>query len=198
MAGPLDLLIPPRLIVRAADDLHRLVALGERAMGQLERLEDRADRILALGEVIEDQATQIIALGDRIGGQADDILDMGGKIGGQADEIVSLGGRIDGRGAEITELGARLEELGRQMLAQGEVISERADAVATRAGDLVDALPTIEQAVTMVSPLEGAVERLGRTIDRFPGGRSKGRRHEVEDQHSETDGPADTGGPPAA
>ncbi len=47
------------------------------------------------------------------------------------------------------------------------------------AGELAEALPTIEQAVTMVSPLEGAVERLGRTIDRLPGGRSR-RRHEDE------------------
>ena len=179
MASPLDLLIPPRLIMRAADDLHRLVDLGERAMSQLERLEQRADRILALGESIEGQANQILGMGDRIGGQAEQILGMGDKIGGQADQIIGLGDRIDVRGAEITELGARLETLGREMLSQGVVISQRADAVATRAADLVDALPTIEQAVTMVSPLEGAVERLGRTIDRLPGGRTR-RRHAEE------------------
>jgi hypothetical protein len=179
MASPLDLLIPPRLIMRAADDLHRLVELGDRAMGQLERLEERADRILALCETIEGQATQIIGLGDRIGGQADQILGMGDRIGAQAEQIIGLGDRIDGRGAEITELGARLETLGREMLTQGVVISQRADAVATRAADLVDALPTIEAAVTMVSPLEGAVERLGRTIDRLPGGRTR-RRHADE------------------
>jgi hypothetical protein len=184
MASPLDLLIPPRLILRAADDLHRLVDLGERAMGQLERLEERADRILALGETIEGQASQILGMGDR--------------IGGQAEQIIGLGDRIDTRGAEITELGARLEALGRQMLEQGVVISQRADAVATRAADLVDALPTIEAAVTMVSPLEGAVERLGRTIDRLPGGRSRTRRVEGNEHEQEQQGPADTGGPPAA
>ena len=171
MASPLDLLIPPRLILRAADDLHRLVDLGERAMSQLERLEQRADRILALGESIEGQANQIIGMGDR--------------IGGQAEQIIGMGDRIDVRGAEITDLGARLEALGREMLAQGVVISQRADAVSARAADLVDALPTIEQAVTMVSPLEGAVERLGRTIDRLPGGRTRRRHAEEHAEHAE-------------
>ena len=55
-----------------------------------------------------------------------------------------------------------------------------------RAGELVEALPTIEQAVTMVSPLEGAVERLGRTIDRLPGGRGTRAARRQADEEAAT------------
>ena len=113
-------------------------------------------------------------MGDRISGQADDLVGLGDRVSSQASEIISMGERLGGQGEGINELGGRLEGLGREMLEQGVVISQRADLVATRAGDLVDALPTIEQAVTMVSPLEGAVERFGRAVDRLPGGRGRG------------------------
>ena len=33
------------------------------------------------------------------------------------------------------------------------------------------ALPILEQAVALGAPLEGAVERIGRIVDRLPGGR---------------------------
>ena len=146
MAGPLDILLPPRLIIRAADDLHRMVGIAERVLERLDRLEERADRILTMGERIEGQADQVIDLGGRIGGQAKNINDLGGEIG----------------------------ELGRRLLEQGVLIELQADAVAARMAELVEALPTIEQAVSMVSPLEGAVERIGRAVDRLPGGIRRG------------------------
>jgi hypothetical protein len=142
MATPLDLLIPPRLIIRAADDLHRMVVLAEKSLERLEAMERRTDRMLELGE----------------------------RIDGRADEVLGLGERISTQTAAVTELGAEMEELGRRMLEQGVIIEKQAEAVAARAGELVEALPTIELAVSMVSPLEGAVERIGRAVDRLPGG----------------------------
>lgn len=135
-------------MVRAADDLHRLVEIGERALARIEALEQRTDRILAMGERIEAQADQVLDLGERVSGQAE----------------------------EISALGKGIEDLGERMLVQGEVIERQADAVATGAADLVEALPTLEQAVSMVSPLEGAVERIGRAVDRLPGGARPGPR----------------------
>ena len=96
---------------------------------------------------------------------------MGERIEGQAGQVLDLGERISGQADGITELGAQIEEMGRRMLEQGALIERQGDAVATRAGELVEALPTIQQAVSMVSPLEGTVERIGRAVDRLPGAR---------------------------
>jgi hypothetical protein len=171
VAGPLDLLIPPRLIIRAADDLHRMVAIAERALDHLDRLDRRVDTMLEMGARIEGQAEAVLGLGERISGQAEGILTLGEQVSGQAEGIRELGDRID--------------ELGRHMLEQGLMLERQADAVATRAGELVEALPTLEQAVTMVTPLEGAVERLGRAVDRLPGG---GRRAAGATKRGETEG----------
>lgn len=94
---------------------------------------------------------------------------MGERVEGQATQILDLGERISGQAEGINELGGELGDLGRRMLEQGLLIEKQADAVAGRAADLVEALPTIEQAVSMVSPLEGAVARIGRAVDRLPG-----------------------------
>jgi hypothetical protein len=142
MPSPLDLLIPPRLIIRAADDLHRMVVLAEKSLERLEAMERRTDRMIELGE----------------------------RIDGRADQVLGLGERISTQTEAVTELGAEIEELGKRMLEQGLIIEKQAEAVAARAGELVEALPTIELAVSMVSPLEGAVERIGRAVDRLPGG----------------------------
>ncbi len=152
MASPLDVLVPVRLITRAADDLNRLVTLGERALDRLDTLEEKFDLMLAMGERIEGQAAEIIELGERVSAQAD----------------------------ELGALGTRMETLGRDVLQQGVVLQSQADAMVGAAGELAEALPTIEQAVTMVSPLEGAVQRLGRTIDRLPGGRQRRQEEEPE------------------
>lgn len=152
MASPIDVLVPLRLLSRAADDLNRLVTLGERALDRMDRLDAKLDQMLALGERIEGQAAEILVLGERVSAQAEE-----------------LGG-----------LGSRMETLGRDVLQQGTVLQSQADAMVSAAGELAEAMPTIEHAVTMVSPLEGAVQRLGRTIDRLPGGRPRVRPEEEE------------------
>jgi hypothetical protein len=154
MPSPLDLLIPPRLIIRAADDLHRMVILAEKSLERLEAMERRTDRMLELGE----------------------------RIDGRADQVLGLGERISTQTEAVTELGAEIEALGRRMLEQGMIIEKQAEAVAARAGELVEALPTIEMAVSMVSPLEGAVERIGRAVDRLPGGLRRPEAAAPEDE----------------
>jgi hypothetical protein len=51
-----------------------------------------------------------------------------------------------------------------------------AGEVAQRGAQVAEALPYLERAVTMVEPLEGAVERLGRIVDRLPGAARARRR----------------------
>lgn len=131
----------------------------------------------------------MVALGERIEGQAVVLIDLGTTVSGQATQIIDIGGRVSGQADQINELGERMETLGREVVDQGALIEQRAVQLAARAGELVEALPTIEQAVTMVSPLEGAVERFGRAVDRLPGGRPRlGTTRDPEDeaQHEES------------
>jgi hypothetical protein len=88
-------------------------------------------------------------------------------------QVVELGERIDGRGRVVVELGGRIAALGEDINAQGIVIADRAREVAERGAEVASALPTLQRAVGIAEPLEGAVERLGRIVDRFPGGRAQ-------------------------
>jgi hypothetical protein len=143
MASLVELVtMPPLALARALDDLHTLARLGTDLMDRLDHIEQRADAAVELLERLESRA----------------------------DEVLALGASIDARGESIVELGDRLEALGKQVYQQGELIEKRAAEVAERGGELVATLPTLEAAVALVTPLEGAVERLGRMVDRLPGG----------------------------
>jgi hypothetical protein len=143
MASLVELVtMPPLALARALDDLHTLARLGTDLMDRLDNIDQRADAAVELLERLESRA----------------------------DEILALGASIDARGESIVELGDRLETLGKQVYEQGELIERRAAEVAQRGGELVATLPTLEAAVALVTPLEGAVERLGRMVDRLPGG----------------------------
>jgi DNA repair ATPase RecN len=143
MASLVELItLPPVALARALDDLHTLAQVGNQLMDRLDHIEERADAAVELLERLESRA----------------------------DEVLALGTTIDARGESIVELGDRLEALGKQVYAQGELIEQRAAEVAERGAELVATLPTLEAAVALVTPLEGAVERLGRLADRLPGG----------------------------
>lgn len=123
MAGPLDVLLPVRLVLRAFDDLHTLAESSRQGLVALDRLNERGERIESLGSAMED--------------------------------------------------------LGRQLSRQAEVMDEHAERVAKLGEEIVAALPTLTQAVTIVTPLEGTVERIGRAVDRLPDRRRRAAR-EVE------------------
>jgi hypothetical protein len=147
MASLADLVrLPPLALLRAFDDLHTLAQVGTELMKRLDELESRADSAV---EVLE-------------------------RLDARADDILALGASIDARGQSIVELGEQLHALGSQIHEQGVLIEERAAEVAVRGQELVATLPTLEAAVALVAPLEGAVERLGRMVDRLPGGARRG------------------------
>ena len=147
MAILVDLVrLPPLVLVRAFDDLHTIARVGSELMERLDALEERAEAAVALLE----------------------------RIDARAEEVLALGASIDARGESLVELGERLHSMGADIHAQGELIEQRAHEVATRGADLVATLPTLEAAVALVTPLEGAVERLGRMVDRLPGGARRG------------------------
>lgn len=138
MPGPLDVLFPVRLTLRALDDLHKIALASDRGLTILERLDDRAERIEELAE-----------------------------------RFMEVGERLDRRGGEMLEFGGAMEQLGRELSEQAKVMDEHAAQVEALGEQIVASIPTFEQAVTLVTPLEGAVERIGRAVDRLPGDRRR-------------------------
>ena len=112
---------------------------------------------------------QVVDMGARI-------LELGERIDRRAEALMDLGERIDARAQQMLDIGGDLHGLGTNVLEQGTVIEERAREVADRAGEIVAALPLLERALALGQPLEGAVERLGRAVDRLPGGAAARRR----------------------
>jgi hypothetical protein len=149
------LVLPPKLLLRALDDIHEMAVASRQVV-------DMGARLLELGERMDARAEAILGLGERIDARAQQILDVGEHIQGRADDLIALG--------------ADMHKLGGNVLEQGDLIEQRARDVAERAADIVAALPLLERALALGEPLEGAVERLGRMVDRLPGGAAARRR----------------------
>jgi hypothetical protein len=206
------LLLPPRLVLRALDDLHTLAqAAGDLAhvarvgadmVAAAERMERRLESAADLGERIEQRGAEVVAAAAQI----EDLLTLGGRIeergaelvaaAARVDELISLGDRIEKQGRALVRRADKMDERAGELvdrldkqalalleqskalyeqaaaiLAQGERVEHAAREVAGRGAELVEALPLMQRALEMAEPLEGAVERLGRMVDRLPGAR---------------------------
>lgn len=144
------LLAGPTLVLRALDDLHAIAEAARDLPRHVARLEDRLEQI------------------ER---RVDVALAVANDIDGTATDVVGLGERIEERAGEVIVLGGTLQDLALQVLDEARTVAIRAEAVAEVGSQVVAALPTLERAVNMATPLEGAVERVGRLVDRLPGGR---------------------------
>jgi hypothetical protein len=134
LAGPQLFLTWPYLVMRALDDMHRMVAIADDTNQRLRALEAHASSIQ---------------------GQLDNALEIGN---------------------EVVAVGRKFESGARSIIAEGKNIEEAARMVADRAGDVIAALPVLEQALVFAAPLEGAVQRFGRFLDNLPGGGSGGQQ----------------------
>lgn len=130
-----------------------------------------------IGRALEDLTTL-----NRTGRDAVRLLE---RLDDKAERILALGERIEARAATILELGERMDDRGAALLDLGERtvkeavgVQERAEEISARAAEMIAVLPTLERAVALASPLEGAVERLGRVVDRLPGGEVRGAERE--------------------
>jgi hypothetical protein len=83
-------------------------------------------------------------------------------LNAQADQIIDLGERLVAQGAELHERGG-------QVLVESEKARAAAHEVAVRGAEVAAALPTLQQIATTAEPLQGAIERFGRLVDRLPG-----------------------------
>lgn len=126
------------------------------------------------------QLDRMMALGEEIASIGRDVLAVAERLDRRAEAIMALGDRIDQRGQQLLDVGATMRDLGQQIDARGAEIVDRATRVAETGGDLITVLPAFERALAMATPLEGAIDRLGRLVDRLPGGTPR-RRAEATD-----------------
>jgi hypothetical protein len=170
---------PPHAILnRVLSDLGAIARAAREAPGQLDRMLGLGEEIAAIGravleiaERLDERAATILVLGERLDARAEAILELGTRLDGRAEAIIELGARLDGRTTELIELGTRMHDLGDRVDARGAEVATQAGAVADTATELITVLPTIERALQLATPLEGAIDRFGRLVDRLPGGR---------------------------
>jgi len=158
----LDLRVPSpqRVIGRALADLAAIERLVRTAPGQI-------DRVLSLGE-------EIAAIGYQV-------LEIAERLDRRAQTIGAIGERLDARAAALLELGEHMQKVGGQIDVRGAEIVAGAVQVSDAAHELVLVLPTLERALDLATPLEGAIDRFGRLVDRFPGSSPARRRPRDED-----------------
>jgi hypothetical protein len=152
---------PYALAERTAAD----VAAFERLLRDAPRQIDRALRL----------AEELVEIGQRV-------LEIAERLDGRAETILKLGERLDRRAGELLVLGGEMRALGGQIDARGAEIVERATAVSTTATELIAVLPTLERAIDLATPLEGAIDRFGRLVDRFPGAAGARRQAQAQAQ----------------
>ena len=145
--------LPIDLIGRALEDVGAIARVARELPERLDTLEARADKV-------QEQLDRALAIGE--------------TIASNSAAMVELGQRIEARGESMVELGERMIVLGDTVLERSVVISDRAKEVADRGAEVAAALPMLERAVSIATPLEGTVERLGRALDRLPGGPRSG------------------------
>ncbi|MCW3015156.1 MAG: hypothetical protein JWO02_2248 [Solirubrobacterales bacterium] len=132
------LILPPKLMLRALDDLHTLATTAETAIELLANLDARAERIET-----------------------------------QLDRGIAVGRELERRGAEIAAMGQRFDKLGDALMAEARSTQAVGMEIALRGSEIAAALPLLQRALDLGEPLEGAIERAGRIVDRLPGGRGR-------------------------
>jgi hypothetical protein len=93
----------------------------------------------------------------------------------QTERIIELGQRLHERGGELLVHSDRLHMRSEEVLAESERVRASAHEVAVRGAEVAAALPALQQIVTTTEPLQGAIERFGRMVDRLPGGADRRR-----------------------
>lgn len=114
---------------------------------------------------------QILALGEELVGIGRGVLQIIERLDRRAEEIMELGDRLEAQAGELIELGREMRELGHRIDRRGGEIVEGASQVVETGNELIAVMPTFERALEMATPLEGAIDRFGRLVDRLPGGR---------------------------
>ncbi len=122
-----------------------------------------------------DQLERIIELGQEIAQIGHEVLRVAQRLDQRAEAMMALGERLDVRAGELLELGDAIRDLGDRIDTRGGEIADRAGQVVETGAELIAVLPAFERALEMATPLEGAIDRFGRLVDRLPGGATRRR-----------------------
>ncbi len=117
----------------------------------------------------------MLELGEEIAAIGRQVLEVAERLDSRGQAIMTLGERLDRRAGELVELGAQMRDLGGRIDVRGGEIAERAEQVVETGSELIAVMPTFERALEMATPLEGAIDRFGRLVDRLPGGARRPR-----------------------
>jgi len=117
-----------------------------------------------------DQLDQMLALGEEIAAIGRSVLLIAERLDERAEAMLLLGERLDVRAAALLEMGASMHTLGERVDDRGAEIVDSATRVVETGSELITVLPALERALDIAMPLEGAIDRFGRLVDRFPGG----------------------------
>ena len=115
------------------------------------------------------RVASLIKLVDRADAALDDVVELRRSIQFIADNIADLTESAAGINRNAGEIAAEITTL--TQAAQG--IDIHAERLAADAAAIARALPTVQRIAEIVDPLENTVVRLGRVVDRIPGGKRK-------------------------
>lgn len=115
------------------------------------------------------RAMALAALVDRAGSTLDDIAELRRAAEIIASSLSELGSSAAGINRNAEKIADEIADL--STAAQG--IDDHAEKLATGIDELMAILPTLKRLTEIVDPLDTTVVRLGRFVDRLPGG---GRR----------------------
>jgi hypothetical protein len=149
------------------------------------RLVDDAAAVERLVRSLPDQLERGLQIGDELVVIGHQLQEIAERLDARAGEFQDLGERLDVRAVQLLELGHSIRDLGGRIDDTGAEIVERAGQVVGAAANLISLLPTVERAVDLASPLEGAIDRFGRLVDLFPGGAQPRRRDPVRTPEGE-------------
>ena len=150
---------PQAIVNRALADLGAVARAARTAPAQLQR-------ILELGEEMAEIGRGVLEIAQHLDQRADAALELGERLDARAAELLKLGRRMEKLGKRVDKRGAEIVEAGEEIVASSARLAETGS-------DLIGALPTLERAIDMARPLEGAIDRFGRLVDRLPGGTAR-------------------------
>lgn len=115
------------------------------------------------------RVNSLIKLIDRADSALNDVVELRRSIQFIADNIADLTESAAGINRNAGEIAAEITTL--TQAAQG--IDTHAERLAADAATIARALPTVQRIAEIVDPLENTVVRLGRVVDRIPGGKRR-------------------------
>jgi methyl-accepting chemotaxis protein len=157
---------PLTIADRVLSDLGAVARAARAAPGQLDQLLDIGEEMVTIGRAV---------------------LEIAERFDGRAQAIMVLGERLESQATELIELGNAMHEMGERIDGRGAEIVIAARQVSQTGSELITVLPAFERALEMATPLEGAIDRFGRLVDRLPGGAPRRRLPEPADEKSESD-----------